>query len=98
MQVPSDVVKIDRSFVSDIDVDQRAENRLRAIFEIVTTEGRVAIAEGVERQGQARVLRHMGVPYGQGYLWHAPISALALTPLLGRASRWSRKKPAPQRE
>lgn len=96
VQIPSDVVKIDRSFVSEIDVDERAENRLRAIFEIVTTEGRIAIAEGVERQAQARVLRHLGVPYGQGYLWHAPISALALTPLLGRASRWSRKKPAPQ--
>jgi diguanylate cyclase (GGDEF)-like protein len=98
IQIPSDVVKIDRSYVMDIDIDERAEARLKAILDIVETEGLRAIAEGVERQGQARVLRKLGVPFGQGYLWHAPISALALTPLLGRASRWSRKKPAPQKD
>ena len=98
VQIPSDVVKVDRSYVSQIDLDERAENRLRAIVEIVKGEGRVPIAEGVERQGQARVLRELRVPFGQGYLWHAPISALALTPLLGRASRWTRKKPPPDLE
>lgn len=95
VQIPSDTVKIDRSFVSEIDIDERAEARLKAILEIVTTEGRVPIAEGVERQRQAQILRKLEVPFGQGYLWHAPISALALTPLLGRASRWTRRKPPP---
>ncbi len=95
VQIPCDTVKIDRSFVSEIDVDERAEARLKAILEIVTTEGRVPIAEGVERQRQAQILRDLDVPFGQGYLWHAPISALALTPLLGRASRWTRRKPRP---
>jgi len=95
LQIPSDTVKIDRSFVSEIDIDERAQTRLKAILEIVTTEGRVPIAEGVERQRQADILRELDVPYGQGYLWHAPISALALTPLLGRASRWIRRKPNP---
>ncbi len=97
MTIPSDVVKIDRSLVSEIDTDVRAENRLRHVLEIINGEERVAIAEGVERQAQARVLRDLRVPFGQGYLWHAPISALALTPLLGRASRWTRKKPPPTR-
>ena len=87
-------MKIDRSFVSEIDTEARAENRLRAILEIVANEGRVPIAEGVERAGQARVLRNLGVELGQGYLWHAPITAIALSPLLRRASRWSRKKRA----
>ncbi len=95
VQIPSDTVKIDRSFVSEIDIDERAEARLKAILEIVTTEGRVPIAEGVERQRQAQILRELEVPFGQGYLWHAPITALALTPLLGRASRWNRRKPPP---
>lgn len=95
VQIPCDTVKIDRSFISEIDIDERAEARLRAILEIVTTEGRVPIAEGVERQRQAQILRELEVPFAQGYLWHAPISALALTPLLGRASRWTRRKPRP---
>jgi len=57
-------------------------------------------AEFAEPPAQERVEGgdQLGVPFGQGYLWHAPISALALTPLLGRASRWSRKKPAPQKD
>ncbi len=95
LQIPSDTVKIDRSFISEIDVDERAEARLKAILDIVNGEGRVAIAEGVERTRQAEILRDFEVPFGQGYLWHAPISALALTPLLGRASRWTRRKPPP---
>ena len=95
LQIPSDTVKIDRSFVSEIDVDERAQARLKAILDIVNTEKRVPIAEGVERQRQADILRELEVPFGQGYLWHAPISALALTPLLGRASRWIRRKPNP---
>ena len=97
VQIPSDTVKIDRSFVAEIDTDERAEARLKAILDIVATEGRVAIAEGVERLGQADILLELDVPLGQGYLWHAPLSALALTPLLGRASRWTRRKPPPTR-
>ncbi len=95
VQIPSDTVKIDRSFVSEIDVDDRAEARLKAILDIVAAEGRVAIAEGVERSAQADILNELEVPLGQGYLWYAPLSALALTPLLGRKSRWTRRKPPP---
>ncbi len=95
VQIPSDTVKIDRSFVMEIDVDPRAEARLKAILDIVAAEDRVAIAEGVERVAQAEILEELEVPFGQGYLWHAPLSALALTPLLGRASRWTRRKPPP---
>lgn len=92
VQIPSDTVKIDRSFIAEIDIDERAEARLKAILEIVATESLTAIAEGVERQRQAEMLHELGVPLGQGFLWHAPISALALTPLLGRASRWTRRR------
>ena len=97
VQIPSDTVKIDRSFITDIDVDPVAEARLKAILDIIAAEDRVVIAEGVERSGEAEILRELEVPFGQGYLWHAPLSALALTPLLGRASRWTRRKPPPSR-
>lgn len=92
LQIPSDTVKIDRSFVSEIDVDERAQARLKAILEIVATESLTPIAEGVERTTQAEILQALGVTLGQGFLWHAPISALALTPLLGRASRWTKRR------
>ena len=94
LQIPSDTVKIDRSFVSEIDVDERAQARLKAILEIVATESLTPIAEGVERKTQAEILEQFGVRLGQGFLWHAPISALALTPLLGRASRWTKRRSA----
>lgn len=95
--MPSDTVKIDKSFVSEIDVDPRAEARLKAILDIVAAEDRVAIAEGVERPAQAEILKKLKVPLGQGYLWQAPLSSVALTPLLGKASRWTRRKPPPSK-
>ena len=94
LQIPCDTVKIDRSFVSEIDVDERAQARLKAMLEIVGTESLTPIAEGVERKTQAEILQEFGVRLGQGFLWHAPISALALTPLLGRASRWTKQRPS----
>ena len=94
LQIPCDTVKIDRSFVAEIDVDERAQARLKAMLEIVGTESLTPIAEGVERKTQAEILQEFGVRLGQGFLWHAPISALALTPLLGRASRWTKRRPS----
>lgn len=92
VEIPSDTVKIDRKFVAEIDTDEKAQARLKAILEILDTMTLRPIAEGVERTAQADVLRELGVGLGQGYLWHAPISAVALTPLLGRASRWTRRR------
>ncbi len=71
-QLPIDRLKIDRSFVTDLDV--RAENR--SIVDLVIKLGHAlglkVLAEGVERAEQAEVLRTLGCDEVQGYLFDRP--------------------------
>ena len=71
VNLPLDMVKVDREFVSRLESDPRA----RAVVEAVATLGRslhlAVVAEGVERAGQQALLEAYGVPAYQGFL-HAP--------------------------
>ena len=72
---PVEALKIDRSFVEDL--DQRADNAaiVRAIIGLGESLGLAIIAEGVERQSQVARLRVLGCQMAQGYLFGRPISA-----------------------
>jgi EAL domain-containing protein (putative c-di-GMP-specific phosphodiesterase class I) len=72
-QFPVDHIKIDRSFVSD--VEQAADDD--AIVDALIGLGRSlrlqVTAEGVETPGQARLLHAKGCAYAQGYLYAKPM-------------------------
>ena len=65
---PIDIVKIDKSFVDDVDRDPKANALVVAIIEMARALGATTIAEGVERQTQLESLRAVGCELGQG--WH----------------------------
>lgn len=67
-----DYVKIDRSFVSDVDVNPTNRALVRAVQTVAETLGKEVIAEGIESDAHASVLREIGVELGQGYRWGAP--------------------------
>jgi diguanylate cyclase (GGDEF)-like protein len=69
---PIDVVKIDRSFVSQLGVDERDSSVVTMIVGMARTLGLVAVAEGVESETQLRVLRDLGCAQAQGYLFAKP--------------------------
>jgi EAL domain-containing protein (putative c-di-GMP-specific phosphodiesterase class I) len=71
--LPIDVLKIDRSFVSGIDVEQDAFVLASAIVRLAGGLGKRTIAEGVETPGQLAHLRAMGVRLAQGYLFGRPM-------------------------
>jgi diguanylate cyclase (GGDEF)-like protein/PAS domain S-box-containing protein len=75
---PVETLKIDRSFVDDL--DQRSENAaiVRAILGLGDSLGLAVIAEGVERPVQATRLQALGCQLGQGYLFGKPRPARAL--------------------
>jgi diguanylate cyclase (GGDEF)-like protein/PAS domain S-box-containing protein len=81
---PVDRLKIDRSFVRDID-DQNAN---APIVDAITSLGRSlnlkVVAEGVETEAQLRFLRERGCDEGQGFLFHKPLTAAETADLLGR--------------
>jgi diguanylate cyclase (GGDEF)-like protein/PAS domain S-box-containing protein len=75
---PVETLKIDRSFVDDL--DQRSENAaiVRAILGLGDSLGLSIVAEGVERPVQATRLQALGCQYAQGYLFGKPLPASAL--------------------
>jgi EAL domain-containing protein (putative c-di-GMP-specific phosphodiesterase class I) len=74
-QFPPDRVKIDRSFIQN--VDQSAGNAaiVKAIMSLAKSLGLLVTAEGLEREGQLRWLKEWGCDEGQGYLLARPLTA-----------------------
>jgi diguanylate cyclase (GGDEF)-like protein len=65
---PLDVIKIDRSFVDGLGVDEEDSAIVAAIVEIARSLGLQVIAEGVETEDQLAHLRTLGCHSAQGYL------------------------------
>jgi EAL domain-containing protein (putative c-di-GMP-specific phosphodiesterase class I) len=70
---PIDVVKIDRSFVKDIDTDVVDNAIVTAVVMLAETLQITTVAEGVETEGQLARLRDQGCTLIQGYLFAKPM-------------------------
>lgn len=70
--LPLDILKIDRSFVSIIDTDERQRSIIEALVQMGRALGLLVIAEGAERPAQIGWLRHLGCEGVQGYVYGRP--------------------------
>ena len=77
-RLPAEELKIDRSFVLDLETSADARAVVDAVLKLGQALGRKVVAEGVETDGQAQVLRALGCDVLQGYLFARPMSARAL--------------------
>jgi EAL domain-containing protein (putative c-di-GMP-specific phosphodiesterase class I) len=73
-QFPLTALKIDRSFVRDVNTDPNAASIARAIIDMARSLGFITIAEGVEDGRQASFLRQFGCDQAQGFLFAPPLS------------------------
>lgn len=73
-----DRVKIDRSFVRDIETSDEAQAIVSATTRLAQALGMRTTAEGVERPGQLDLLRKLGCDEAQGFLILAPVEAAAI--------------------
>ncbi len=73
-QLPIDVMKIDRSFVCALDIDDSAMAIARAIVALARSLRLNLVAEGIETETQAAVLRSMGCEELQGYFYSKPVA------------------------
>lgn len=73
-RLPIDKVKIDRSFIADLDQAQ-SRTIVQAVITLCRTLGVECVAEGVELEAQLSFLREIGCDYAQGYLFCRPIAA-----------------------
>ena len=78
---PVDMIKIDKSFVADVDVSKESEAIMRAITAMANSLGLKTVAEGVERHPVHNV-REMGCDLGQGYWLARPEPLASLMELL----------------
>ncbi|MCC8998182.1 MAG: EAL domain-containing protein, partial [Candidatus Contendobacter sp.] len=72
---PLDRLKIDKSFVRDIESQTPDKALVRAILSMASGLDLEVVAEGVETNSQLLLLREMGCPYGQGYGIARPMPA-----------------------
>jgi len=88
-RLPVDEVKIDRSFVSDLDADGANTSLVAAVVAIAASLGISTVAEGVEKPEQAARLHELGCNEAQGY-WFSPAvpvgEVVAVIERLGLAS------------
>ena len=73
--LPIDVLKMDRVFIRDIEFNDRNLKLVELILEIGKNLKMPIIAEGVETEGQLKLLKDMGCEYVQGFYFSRPLPA-----------------------
>jgi diguanylate cyclase len=104
-KLPAEELKIDRSFVSDLETSDEACTVVGAVVKLGQALNLKVVAEGVETEAQNQILRSLGCNELQGYLFAKAISAKALGlwvmndvgpgPMVFRLSLFQPTAPAP---
>jgi len=81
---PFDKIKIDRSFIKDIDRNRDSAVIIKAIASLGQSLGIETTAEGIETEEQLDIVRRAGCTEMQGYLMSKPVPAHALGDLIAR--------------
>jgi len=81
-RLPSHEVKIDRTFITDLDRNGDNLILVRATLDMAHRLGRHVVAEGVENESVLRLLQKLGCDVAQGYLLSRPVPFADLLALL----------------
>ena len=92
--LPASIVKIDGSFVTNIEHDPVDRALVKSIIDVASVVGLDVIAEFIETPEQADHLRALGCHLGQGYLFSRPVGPAVACDLIGRTLSGM---PAPER-
>jgi diguanylate cyclase (GGDEF)-like protein/PAS domain S-box-containing protein len=82
-RLPIDALKVDRSFVDALGRDSRSTAITTAIVRMAQALSIDVIAEGVETASQVAALRGLRCELAQGFYFHRPLTAQAISELLG---------------
>jgi EAL domain-containing protein (putative c-di-GMP-specific phosphodiesterase class I) len=83
--MPVDVLKIDRSFVRQLDRDDQNASMVSAMVALASNLGMVPLAEGIETEAEWRALMERGCQRGQGYFFSRPVPAEGIAAIHRRA-------------
>jgi diguanylate cyclase (GGDEF)-like protein len=85
-QFPMDIVKIDQSFIVDVDREKYSHAIVAKSIELAHLLGLTVTAEGVETAGQYRALVELGCDRCQGYFFARPMISERLDQLVGSSN------------
>lgn len=85
---PIDSLKIDRSFVSRMQDEEKNLEIVRSILGLARSLGIHVVAEGIEHESQLEKLRQLQCDYGQGYLFARPLSNEQALDMLRSTQHW----------
>ena len=77
-----DVIKLDRTFVPAGKADERSTQIVSSMLGMAQSLHLPVVIEGIETEGQAKLLRQMGARYAQGFLYYRPMPAKDFEALL----------------
>jgi diguanylate cyclase (GGDEF)-like protein/PAS domain S-box-containing protein len=72
-RIPIDYIKIDRSFITDMSINQNDNILVATIIAMSKALGKKVVAEGVETQEHLKLLTELGCDYIQGYYFSKPL-------------------------
>jgi diguanylate cyclase (GGDEF)-like protein/PAS domain S-box-containing protein len=73
--LPITLLKLDRSFVMYLEQDLISREIVSAVIRVAKAKKIEVVAEGIETNGQAKILKQSGCDYVQGYLFGKPMNA-----------------------
>ncbi|HVN80201.1 MAG TPA: EAL domain-containing protein [Terriglobia bacterium] len=85
---PVDTMKVDRSFVSQMELKEENKQIVGTIVALAHNLGLDVVAEGVETVEQLGQLKQLGCEYGQGYLFSKAVKREDAEQLLASDTRW----------
>ena len=77
-QLPVDTVKIDRSFVAEVERSAYHRALIEATVRVAAALNMKTVAEGIETREQAAYVESLGCNVGQGYLFSKPLATAQL--------------------
>jgi diguanylate cyclase (GGDEF)-like protein len=86
LELPADVLKIDRSFISNLPENGKSRRVCQMIVTLAHDLGMTVVAEGVEQEEQADFLFSIGCDLIQGFYFYKPMPAKELESILQRAA------------
>ncbi|MGK7927244.1 MAG: putative bifunctional diguanylate cyclase/phosphodiesterase [Spirulina sp.] len=82
--LPINALKIDRSFIHDIETNSANYEIASAIINLAHHLKLEVVAEGLEKEDHLRILQSLSCQYGQGFLFSRPLDVTAATELIAK--------------
>jgi predicted signal transduction protein with EAL and GGDEF domain len=81
-RLPFDTIKIDRSFMTDVDSNSASKKIVKSVLDLCRNLGLECVVEGLETVSQVEVVKALGARAVQGYLFSRPMRASAIAAYL----------------